>query len=73
MRASSSSRYAQPQRLRGNAQPVRRGPSQRGADGVGIIALAEIGDRDFVQTGKARFERAQGLLQDSRQRCGRSP
>src|SRR5690606_34170419 len=44
-------------------QPVRGRGAQRGLDGVLVVVFAETGDADLVQSGEARFERTQGLLQ----------
>src|SRR5258708_5124477 len=42
---------AEAQRMGGGAQTIGGGPAESGADRVGIIALAEIGNGDLVQPG----------------------
>ena len=55
--------HAEPHGLRDFEDAVGRGRAERGADRVLVVALAEPGDRDFVETGQAGFQRAQRLLQ----------
>ncbi len=56
-------RHAEPQRLRDDAQPVRRRRAERRAQHGAIVAVAETLDLDLVEAGEARLERAQRLLQ----------